>query len=210
MASSTSCQACSTVRRNCSADCCCCSLLSARLAFSRPPWKIGTLMDGPMLKRCAFQPSRSSSCLAWNPASPFKVMRGRKLALATPMPAVAACSAASARRMSGRRSASSLGTPTATAGNAGQSRRASCSCASSACGGCASRNASALRSCDSRCRSGAMRACSDATCADALDTCSVLATPCCWRASVRRFMSRAMLRLSSVIASSCRVARSCR
>ncbi|MNM63374.1 hypothetical protein D3C81_747400 [compost metagenome] len=210
MASSTSCQACSTVRRNCSADCCCCSLLSARLAFRRPPWKIGRLIDGPTLKRWAFQPSRSSSCLAWKPASPFKVMRGRKLALATPIPAVAACSAASARRTSGRRSASSLGMPTATVGNAGQSRRAFCNCASNVCGGCASRNASALRSCDSRCRNGAMRACNDATCAAALETCNVLATPWRWRASVSRLMSWAMLRLSSVMASSWRVARNCR
>ncbi|KAG1313313.1 hypothetical protein G6F63_016218 [Rhizopus arrhizus] len=54
-----------------------------------------------------------------------------------------------------------------------------------------------------------MRACSEATCAAALDTCSVLATPWRWRASVRRLMSWAMLRLSSVIARNCRVARSC-
>ena len=84
--------------------------------------KIGSVMLGPNDQALwPPEPNRPSRSALTRPRLPVSVMRGKKLARAAPMLALAAISCCSAARMSGRRSSSSDGRPAGTGAKAGSS-----------------------------------------------------------------------------------------
>ena len=105
------------------------------------------------------------------------------LALAAPIAAVAACSRASARRMSGRRCASSEGRPAGTSSGRPGSSAAADNWASSARGGFASSSARAFIRASRRPSSSGMAASKLASWAFETEVSNSVATPCARRRS---------------------------
>ena len=91
------------------------ALEASSVAMLRPISKIGRLICGrnDQTRRVPL-PNRSSSSWLERPNMPVSVMRGKKLARAAPMLALAATNCCSAARMSGRRNRTPEGSPTCT------------------------------------------------------------------------------------------------
>ena len=94
---------------------------ASRLAWLRPMSKIGRLMLGPNDQARLAALNRPSRSPLTRPRLPVSEMRGKKLARAAPMLALAPINCCSAARMSGRRSSRSDGRPAATSAKVGKS-----------------------------------------------------------------------------------------